>query len=101
VADFVFAVRGTLAKRWAQGETVFRARNALFCKISLPKPRAFRRINPWLWIVSAIVAVQHRGELVADLWGGIRDPATGAPWEEDTMVLVFSATKGISGHVMA
>jgi CubicO group peptidase (beta-lactamase class C family) len=51
--------------------------------------------------IGAAVAVQHRGELVADLWGGIRDPATGAPWEEDTMVLVFSATKGISGHVMA
>jgi CubicO group peptidase (beta-lactamase class C family) len=51
--------------------------------------------------IGAAVAVQHRGELVADLWGGIRDPATGAPWEEDTMVLVFSATKGISGLVMA
>lgn len=51
--------------------------------------------------VGAAVAVQHRGELVVDLWGGLRDPATGAPWESDTMVVVFSATKGIAGLVMA
>ncbi len=36
-----------------------------------------------------------------DLWGGIRNKATGDPWEEDTMVLVFSATKGLSALAMA
>jgi CubicO group peptidase (beta-lactamase class C family) len=41
------------------------------------------------------------GEKVVDLWGGIRDKATGAPWEADTMVLVFSATKGLAAMVMA
>lgn len=51
--------------------------------------------------IGAAVAVQHDGEMVVDLWGGVRDPATGAPWEEDTMVIVFSATKGVSGLVMA
>lgn len=51
--------------------------------------------------IGAAVAVQHRGEMVVDLWGGIRDISTGAPWEEDTMVIVFSASKGISGLVMA
>lgn len=51
--------------------------------------------------IGAAVAVQHRGEMVVDLWGGVRDPETGAPWESDTMVIVFSATKGVSGLVMA
>ncbi|CAN0564391.1 unnamed protein product, partial [Laminaria digitata] len=41
------------------------------------------------------------GEKVVDLWGGVRDPATGAPWEEDTMVIVFSLTKGMSALTLA
>lgn len=51
--------------------------------------------------IGAAVAVQHRGAMVVDLWGGIRDPKSGAPWEKDTMVIVFSATKGVAGLVMA
>ncbi len=45
--------------------------------------------------------IYHRGEKVADLWGGVRDQATGALWEEDTMVLVFSATKGMAAMTLA
>jgi CubicO group peptidase (beta-lactamase class C family) len=41
------------------------------------------------------------GENVVDLWGGLRNKRTGEPWEEDTMVLVFSATKGMSGLAIA
>ncbi|MDP2762142.1 MAG: serine hydrolase domain-containing protein [Sideroxyarcus sp.] len=37
--------------------------------------------------------VYHRGEKVVDLWGGVRNKATGEPWQEDTMVLVYSTTK--------
>jgi CubicO group peptidase (beta-lactamase class C family) len=33
--------------------------------------------------------------------GGIRDKATGPPWEEDTMVFVVSTTKGLAGQTMA
>jgi CubicO group peptidase (beta-lactamase class C family) len=51
--------------------------------------------------VGAACAVSFRGELVVDLWGGYRDPRTGAPWEEDTLVLVFSTTKGISTMALA
>lgn len=51
--------------------------------------------------LGAAVAVTIDGEAVVDLWGGIRDADTRAPWEEDTMVLVFSATKGVAGLVMA
>ena len=45
--------------------------------------------------------VYHRGEKVVDLWGGIRDRRTGAPWEQDTMVLIWSATKGLAAMTLA
>jgi CubicO group peptidase (beta-lactamase class C family) len=51
--------------------------------------------------VGAACAVYHRGEKVVDLWGGLRDPKANAPWEEDTLVLVFSTTKGMSSLAMA
>jgi CubicO group peptidase (beta-lactamase class C family) len=41
------------------------------------------------------------GEVVVDLWGGVRDRTTGAPWSSDTMTLVHSTTKGLSGMVLA
>lgn len=41
------------------------------------------------------------GAEVVDLWGGIRNRKTGEPWEQDTMVIVWSATKGMSGLALA
>ena len=35
--------------------------------------------------------VYYRGKKVVDLWGGVRDKASGAPWQEDTMVIVYRA----------
>ena len=43
----------------------------------------------------------RRGEKVVDLWGGIRNQETGEPWERDTMVIVYSATKGLAAMTMA
>jgi CubicO group peptidase (beta-lactamase class C family) len=43
----------------------------------------------------------HRGEKVVDLWGGIRNKETGTPWERDTMVIVYSATKGLAAMTLA
>ena len=43
----------------------------------------------------------YRGEKVVDLWGGIRNKETGEPWERDTMVLVWSASKGLSAMPLA
>jgi CubicO group peptidase (beta-lactamase class C family) len=43
----------------------------------------------------------HRGEKVVDLWGGVRDKVTGAPWTRDTMVVVHSATKGLAAMTVA
>jgi CubicO group peptidase (beta-lactamase class C family) len=45
--------------------------------------------------------VYHRGEKVVDLWGGVRNEATGEPWTADTMVLVHSATKGPAAMTLA
>ena len=43
----------------------------------------------------------YRGENVVDLWGGARNKRTGEPWEQDTMVVVHSATKGLAAMTMA
>jgi len=51
--------------------------------------------------LGAACAVIRHGEPVVDLWGGVRDRARGAEWEEDTLVLVFSTTKGLSAMAMA
>ena len=45
--------------------------------------------------------IYQDGEKVVDLWGGLRDRATGEPWREDTMVVVHSTTKGMAAMVMA
>lgn len=39
-------------------------------------------------------AVYHRGRKVVDLWGGIANDATARPWDDRTIVPVFSTTKG-------
>jgi len=51
--------------------------------------------------LGAACCIYLQGEKVVDLWGGIRNKATGEPWEEDTMVLVYSATKGFAAMAMA
>jgi CubicO group peptidase (beta-lactamase class C family) len=51
--------------------------------------------------LGASCAVRHRGETVVDLWGGYRDRDRTEPWTEDTLVLVFSTTKGVAAAAMA
>jgi CubicO group peptidase (beta-lactamase class C family) len=46
--------------------------------------------------VGAAFGAYHRGGKVVDLWGGIADARTEAPWKEDTLVLVYSTTKGVA-----
>jgi CubicO group peptidase (beta-lactamase class C family) len=46
--------------------------------------------------VGASVCVYHHGVPVVDLWGGLADPTSGRPWTRDTIVLVYSMTKGIT-----
>jgi CubicO group peptidase (beta-lactamase class C family) len=51
--------------------------------------------------LGAACCIYYRGENVVDLWGGIRNKATGEAWEENTMALVASTTKGLAGLAMA
>jgi len=54
--------------------------------------------------IGASVAVVHEGEMVVDIWGGYTDPAQTNPWQENTIVNVWSTTKtmlAISALVLA
>ncbi len=42
------------------------------------------------------LSVWHDGELVVDLWGGVRDRARNLPYEADTLSTFFSVTKGMA-----
>lgn len=53
--------------------------------------------------VGASLHITLDGEPVVDLWGGTADPATGRPWEADTLAVVYSCTKGVAAlaaHVL-
>jgi len=49
--------------------------------------------------LGAGVALYVDGTPVVDLWGGVVAPA-GAPWERDTLTVVFSSTKGMAAAAM-
>ena len=54
--------------------------------------------------VGASVCLSLEGETVVDLWGGSADPASNAPWVEDTVSIVWSSTKGataLCAHILA
>ena len=46
--------------------------------------------------VGAAFSAYHHGTKVVDVWGGIADSQTGRPWDERTLALVFSTTKGVT-----
>lgn len=49
----------------------------------------------------AAVAVVLDGQLVADLWGGQRTEQAGQPWQADTLVNVWSVSKGVVALAVA
>lgn len=51
--------------------------------------------------VGAACCVYHKGEKVVDLWGGLRNKTTAEPWQDDTMALVYSTTKGLAAMTLA
>jgi CubicO group peptidase (beta-lactamase class C family) len=51
--------------------------------------------------IGAAVAAYWRGEKVVDLWGGRRTTEGDAPWNEDTMVIAHSMTKGVAAMTLA
>ena len=57
---------------------------------------AFRRNFDSGRETGAAVAVYRDGRKVVDLWDGYRNGFTGEPWQHDTIVNVFSTTKGVA-----
>jgi CubicO group peptidase (beta-lactamase class C family) len=56
--------------------------------------------------LGASLCIVHEGETVVDVWGGVADQRGDAPkpWDEDTLVVVFSCTKGavaLAAHLLA
>ncbi len=49
----------------------------------------------------AALAVYIRGECVVDVWGGAADAAGTKPWARDTLVNVWSASKGVVAIAVA
>ena len=45
--------------------------------------------------VGAAISVVVDGEVMVDLWGGVKETSTGDPWREDTIVDFYSAGKPI------
>ena len=46
--------------------------------------------------LGASFSVTYQGETVVDLWGGYLDLERTTPWQEDTLVNVYSTTKTMS-----
>lgn len=51
--------------------------------------------------VGAAVCVFYQGQKVVDIWGGHRDGARTQPWQEETLVNVWSTTKGAMAACVA
>lgn len=57
-----------------------------------------------LWHKSEIGAglcVYYQGEKVVDLWGGWMDREKSAPWTHNTLVNIYSTTKGLASLALA
>jgi CubicO group peptidase (beta-lactamase class C family) len=64
-----------------------------------PVARTLERLIPKDRKGGAAVCVYHRGCKVVDIWGGTRDEE-GSPWQEDTLALSYSTTKGIASTLL-
>lgn len=61
--------------------------------------KALERQLPGSGKGGAALCIYHRGEKVVDCWGGSRDSA-GSPWQEDTISLSYSTSKGVASTLM-
>jgi CubicO group peptidase (beta-lactamase class C family) len=50
--------------------------------------------------LGAAVSVWQDGKSLLDFWGGFRDARRDHPWTNDTIVLIWSATKGIASSCL-
>ena len=60
-----------------------------------PVETAFRENFERRGEVGASACAWFEGERVVDLWGGLADRESGRPWDEDTLAITFSVTKGL------
>ena len=54
--------------------------------------------------IGSSLALTYEGEIVIDIWAGTRNKAQSLPWEENTIVNVFSSTKNatsLAAYVLA
>jgi len=49
----------------------------------------------------ASIAIEYKGEMIVDLYGGYKDAAKSVPWDKNTLVNVFSVTKGVTAACVA
>jgi CubicO group peptidase (beta-lactamase class C family) len=66
-----------------------------------PVAEAFERNFTERGELGAAFALYAGGRLQVDVWGGVADRASGRPWEQDTLQLVFSTTKGATALCIA
>jgi CubicO group peptidase (beta-lactamase class C family) len=66
-----------------------------------PVRREFERNFAERRELGGAVAAYRQGEKVVDLWGGVRDARDGSLWEEDTVVVVYSTSKGLAAMCLA
>lgn len=62
---------------------------------------AFRSIVDSQPEAGAALCIYMDGQPVLDLWGGLADPRSSRIWDEDTLGVVFSCTKGIVSILVA
>ncbi|WP_345763044.1 serine hydrolase domain-containing protein [Diaminobutyricibacter sp. McL0608] len=51
--------------------------------------------------MGAALSIRHHGRTVVELWGGLADSRTGREWQDDTLGVIFSCTKGLSAILAA
>ncbi|WP_028477326.1 serine hydrolase domain-containing protein [Nocardia sp. CNY236] len=66
-----------------------------------PVADAFRRNFTHHGEIGAAVAIYAGERPIVDLWAGFRDRRRTVPWERDTIVPVFSSTKGMAAFTLA
>jgi CubicO group peptidase (beta-lactamase class C family) len=66
-----------------------------------PVADEFRRNFAERGELGAACAVYLGDRKVVDLWGGHRDAARRRPWQEDTLVLMYSTSKGLAAMTVA
>ena len=80
------AIHGTVAPGFEAARAVFAA--------NFERPGDYQEVG-------ASFAAFHKGRCVVDLWGGFRDRTRAKPWTRDTLINVWSSSKGIVATAMA